>query len=107
MTDIEGLREHIAKYLFENKHKFPTGKFYSGWEDERDASPWMASKYRALADQILSFITPLLEKAREEEREKLFEWGNETCPHDRFSEGTHCYKHACDDCWHTLRDKER
>jgi len=34
--------------------------------------------------------------------EKILNWGNETCPHDIFGEGTQCFKHACDMCWQTL-----
>ena len=34
--------------------------------------------------------------------EKIAEWGNETCPHYIFGEGTQCFKHACDMCWNTL-----
>ena len=34
---------------------------------------------------------------------KVVEWGNETCPHDLFGEGTQCFKHACDDCWQALK----
>ena len=30
---------------------------------------------------------------------EVVEWGLETCPHDLFGEGTHCYKRACDECW--------
>jgi len=40
-----------------------------------------------LADQILHIV---------------FAWGNETCPHDLFGEGTQCFKHACDECWQEL-----
>lgn len=34
---------------------------------------------------------------------KVFEWGEETCPHDLFGEGTQCFKHACDECWQSLK----
>jgi len=30
---------------------------------------------------------------------EVVEWGKETCPHDLFGEGTHCFKRACDECW--------
>ena len=30
---------------------------------------------------------------------EVVEWGNETCPHDLFGEGTQCFKRACDLCW--------
>uniref|UniRef100_A0A6M3LFR2 Uncharacterized protein n=1 Tax=viral metagenome TaxID=1070528 RepID=A0A6M3LFR2_9ZZZZ len=30
---------------------------------------------------------------------EVIEWCDETCPHDLFGEGTHCYKRACDMCW--------
>ena len=32
-------------------------------------------------------------------RQEVIEWGKETCPHDLFGEGTHCFKRACDECW--------
>ena len=31
--------------------------------------------------------------------QEVIEWGKETCPHDLFGEGTHCFKRACDECW--------
>jgi len=34
---------------------------------------------------------------------EVVDWGNETCPHDIFGEGTQCYKHACDICWQELK----
>ena len=36
---------------------------------------------------------------------EVVEWGNETCPHDLFGEGTQCFERACDLCWqYQLRD---
>jgi len=35
---------------------------------------------------------------------KVCDWGNETCPHDLFGEGTQCFKHACDECWKLLEE---
>uniref|UniRef100_A0A6M3J4T8 Uncharacterized protein n=1 Tax=viral metagenome TaxID=1070528 RepID=A0A6M3J4T8_9ZZZZ len=32
-------------------------------------------------------------------RKEVVDWGKETCPHDLFGEGTHCFKRACDECW--------
>jgi len=33
----------------------------------------------------------------------FLEWGNETCPHDIFGEGTQWFKHACDMCWQEFK----
>ena len=35
---------------------------------------------------------------------QVVEWGNDTCPHDIFGEGTKCLKHACDMCWQELKE---
>ena len=42
-------------------------------------------------------------KAEKEVLRQVAEWGEETCPHDLFGEGTQCYKHACDGCWAELQ----
>jgi len=42
-------------------------------------------------------------KAEYEILRQVMEWGKETCPHDLFKEGTHCFKHACDMCWQELQ----
>ena len=48
-----------------------------------------------IAEEIAEKIAPLIAK-------EIYKWGNETCPHDIFGEGTQCFKHACDMCWQTL-----
>lgn len=53
-----------------------------------------------------NFTDALVDVAREQAEisfkagiEEVVRWGNETCPHDLFGEGTHYFKRACDLCW--------
>ena len=66
MTDLEGLiRGEIAKVLHEEEqiyHSIDKWDKLTGSEKDSFLKP---------ADRILSLITPLLEKAREEERERM------------------------------------
>ena len=63
----------------------------TGWSLKRAESLNLISNYRTVA-----------RKAEKERTRQVVEWGEETCPHDLFGEGTQCYKHACDMCWQAL-----
>uniref|UniRef100_A0A6M3JGZ2 Uncharacterized protein n=1 Tax=viral metagenome TaxID=1070528 RepID=A0A6M3JGZ2_9ZZZZ len=47
-------------------------------------------------------LKALCESIAKAQAEKIAKWGNETCPHDIFGDGTQCFKHACDMCWASL-----
>jgi hypothetical protein len=54
--DEEGLREKIAKWLFEKKAVMPNPRFYPTWIYEVEASPLTHEEYLKLAAQILSLL---------------------------------------------------
>lgn len=68
--------------------------------DIEEAKQEVWTRYRS---GHLTALSIAVEEAKREERERIIAWGNETCPHDLFGEGTQCFKHACDECWQALR----
>lgn len=50
----------------------------------------------------MPFEMRLAEGVAKAQIQKIYKWGLENCPHTKGI--TQYYKHACDDCWETLRE---
>ena len=92
MTD--DIKEEVAKWLFKNRYRLPNQRFYANWYDEINASPLTEKEYLNLANEIHSLykarikqeveeaicgrdkriweLTNSLEKAKAEERERIY-----------------------------------
>ena len=50
------MKEQIAKWLFENKHRLPNKMFYAHWSDEIKAAPFVKEEWLKLADELLQSL---------------------------------------------------
>ena len=96
----EDLVEQVATELFDI-WKEAKSTCEDNWDDVTwDSLPEKhKGEYRKTTHRLISLIRPSIKM---EERKQIAKWGNETCPHDIFGEGTQCFKHACDMCWRSL-----
>ena len=58
----------------------------------------------ACADQILALLQPRIEEAIRQERERIFAWGNEDCPHNHTVKLK--VKRGCIACWQALKGEK-